>query len=128
MQFFSLFQFGAKMPILGKFVHFTCTTLFRSKHSSHKFNLCTTNLCACKRLLHSSINSEKYQENDSLNKNVNRQSKSLLRSNYAGFLSQNRSMGIAAKFVNNSPRKIQPYMKLMRIDKPIGETNLIFFL
>jgi hypothetical protein len=27
---------------------------------------------------------------------------------------------LAATFVNNSPASLQPYMKLMRIDKPIG--------
>lgn len=36
-------------------------------------------------------------------------------------LQQKRYLSIAAKLVNNSSPKIQPYMKLMRIDKPIGK-------
>lgn len=32
---------------------------------------------------------------------------------------QRRYLGLAAKIVNNSPPKIKPYLKLMRMDKPI---------
>lgn len=39
-------------------------------------------------------------------------------------LQQNRHLGIAAKLVNNASPRVQPYMKLMRIDKPIGETDV----
>lgn len=35
---------------------------------------------------------------------------------------QKRCVSIAAKLVNNASPKVQPYMKLMRIDKPIGKT------
>lgn len=38
-----------------------------------------------------------------------------------GDLQQKRYLSIAAKLVNNASPKVQPYMKLMRIDKPIGE-------
>jgi hypothetical protein len=31
-----------------------------------------------------------------------------------------RARTLAAAFVNNSASALQPYMKLMRIDKPIG--------
>lgn len=34
---------------------------------------------------------------------------------------QKRCLNIAAKLVNNASPKVQPYMKLMRIDKPIGK-------
>lgn len=34
---------------------------------------------------------------------------------------QKRCLSIAAKLVNNASPKVQPYMKLMRIDKPIGK-------
>jgi len=37
-------------------------------------------------------------------------------------LQQNRYLSIAAKLVNNASPKVQPYMKLMRIDKPTGKT------
>lgn len=33
---------------------------------------------------------------------------------------QKRYIGLAAKLVNNTSPKVQPYMKLMRMDKPIG--------
>jgi len=36
-------------------------------------------------------------------------------------LQQKRYLNIAAKLVNNSSPKVQPYMKLMRIDRPIGK-------
>lgn len=36
-------------------------------------------------------------------------------------LQQKRCLSIAAKLVNNASPKVQPYMKLMRIDKPIGK-------
>lgn len=36
-------------------------------------------------------------------------------------LQQKRYLNIAAKLVNNASPKVQPYMKLMRIDKPIGK-------
>ena len=113
-----------KMLIIGKCLHFTCSSVLRSKYSSHKFNLCTTNLCACKRLLHLSlINTEPQQNRQCLvpQRDVfSRRSKSTLPHNQMGFVEQKRHMGRAAKFVNSSPSKIQPYMKLMRIDKPIG--------
>lgn len=35
-----------------------------------------------------------------------------------------RCLSIATKLVNNASPKVQPYMKLMRIDKPIGMTQL----
>lgn len=35
-------------------------------------------------------------------------------------LQQRRYLGLAAKLVNNASPKIQPYLKLMRMDKPIG--------
>ena len=38
---------------------------------------------------------------------------------------QNKSYSIAARIVESSPKKIQPYMKLMRIDKPIGKQFLV---
>lgn len=37
-------------------------------------------------------------------------------------LQQKRYLSIATKLVNNASPKVQPYMKLMRIDKPIGKT------
>ncbi|XP_051168927.1 4-hydroxybenzoate polyprenyltransferase, mitochondrial [Leptopilina boulardi] len=116
--------------ILGKYLHFTCTTLFRSKHSSLKFNLCTTNLCACKRLLYTSLvnyTEVSQRKNNCLkNENIDRLSKSLLHNNRKGFLIQKRDLGIAAKLVNSSPHKLQPYMKLMRIEKPIGSWLLFW--
>jgi hypothetical protein len=36
-------------------------------------------------------------------------------------LQQKRYFDIAAKLVNNASPQVQPYMKLMRIDKPIGD-------
>jgi len=36
-------------------------------------------------------------------------------------LQQKRCLNIAAKLVNNASPKVQPYMKLMRIDRPIGK-------
>lgn len=39
---------------------------------------------------------------------------------------QKRYLGLAAKLVNNVPSKVQPYMKLMRIDKPIGSWLLFW--
>lgn len=39
-------------------------------------------------------------------------------------LQQKRCLGIAAKLVNNTSSKVQPYMKLMRIDKPIGKIQI----
>ncbi|XP_011298854.1 4-hydroxybenzoate polyprenyltransferase, mitochondrial [Fopius arisanus] len=39
---------------------------------------------------------------------------------------QKRSVSVAAKIVDLSPPKIQPYMKLMRIDKPIGSWLLFW--
>ncbi|XP_043473662.1 4-hydroxybenzoate polyprenyltransferase, mitochondrial [Leptopilina heterotoma] len=116
-----------RIIMLGKCINFTCTTFIRTKHSSHKFNLCTTNLCACKRLLHcSTVNLEHFQKNNNFKKeDVNRQSK-LLSSNQTEFPSQKRNMGIAEKFVNNLSPKIQPYMKLMRIEKPIGSWLLFW--
>lgn len=37
------------------------------------------------------------------------------------FHQPNRNVSIAGKIVAKAPSKIQPYMKLMRIDKPIGK-------
>lgn len=40
----------------------------------------------------------------------------------------NRKVGtLAAMFVNNSASALQPYMKLMRIDKPIGTNSFVYF-
>ncbi|KMQ92574.1 para-hydroxybenzoate-- mitochondrial [Lasius niger] len=39
---------------------------------------------------------------------------------------QKRCLSIAAKLVNNASPKVQPYMKLMRIDKPIGSWLLFW--
>lgn len=39
-------------------------------------------------------------------------------------LQQKRCLNFAAKLVNNSSPKVQPYMKLMRIDRPIGKIDL----
>jgi len=39
-------------------------------------------------------------------------------------LQQKRYFDIAAKLVNNASPQVQPYMKLMRIDKPIGNIFL----
>ncbi|XP_011646694.1 4-hydroxybenzoate polyprenyltransferase, mitochondrial [Pogonomyrmex barbatus] len=41
-------------------------------------------------------------------------------------LQQRRYLSIAAKLVNNASPKVQPYMKLMRIDKPIGSWLLFW--
>ncbi|KAL0111147.1 hypothetical protein PUN28_012811 [Cardiocondyla obscurior] len=41
-------------------------------------------------------------------------------------LQQKRNLSIAAKLVNNISPKVQPYMKLMRIDKPIGSWLLFW--
>lgn len=41
-------------------------------------------------------------------------------------LQQKRYLNIAAKLVNNASPKVQPYMKLMRIDKPIGSWLLFW--
>ncbi|XP_012223925.2 4-hydroxybenzoate polyprenyltransferase, mitochondrial [Linepithema humile] len=41
-------------------------------------------------------------------------------------LRQKRCLSIAAKLVNNVSPKVQPYMKLMRIDKPIGSWLLFW--
>ncbi|XP_018051380.1 PREDICTED: 4-hydroxybenzoate polyprenyltransferase, mitochondrial [Atta colombica] len=41
-------------------------------------------------------------------------------------LQQNRYLSIAAKLVNNASPKVQPYMKLMRIDKPTGSWLLFW--
>lgn len=43
-------------------------------------------------------------------------------------LQQTRCLSIAAKLVNNASPKVQPYMKLMRIDKPIGKIRLFRLL
>ncbi|XP_008216589.1 4-hydroxybenzoate polyprenyltransferase, mitochondrial [Nasonia vitripennis] len=42
------------------------------------------------------------------------------------FHQTNRNASIAAKLVEKAPSKIQPYMKLMRIDKPIGSWLLFW--
>lgn len=39
-------------------------------------------------------------------------------------LEQKRYLNIAAKLVNNASPKVQPYMKLIRLDKPIGKLLL----
>ncbi|CAL1689524.1 unnamed protein product [Lasius platythorax] len=39
---------------------------------------------------------------------------------------EKRCLSIAAKLVNNASPKVQPYMKLMRIDKPIGSWLLFW--
>ncbi|XP_034952314.1 4-hydroxybenzoate polyprenyltransferase, mitochondrial [Chelonus insularis] len=39
---------------------------------------------------------------------------------------QIRHLNIAAKIVNNFPSRVQPYMKLMRIDRPIGSWLLFW--
>lgn len=44
------------------------------------------------------------------------------------FYQTNRNVSIAAKIVEKAPSKIQPYMKLMRIDKPIGKHMQAFIL
>lgn len=41
-------------------------------------------------------------------------------------LQQKRCLSIAAKLVSNASPKVQPYMKLMRIDKPIGSWLLFW--
>lgn len=45
---------------------------------------------------------------------------------------QKRHSSIATKLVQNAPSKVQPYMKLMRIDKPIGlykhNTHFLLFV
>ncbi|XP_011152626.1 4-hydroxybenzoate polyprenyltransferase, mitochondrial isoform X2 [Harpegnathos saltator] len=41
-------------------------------------------------------------------------------------LQQKRYLGLAAKLVNNVSPKVQPYMKLMRMDKPIGSWLLFW--
>jgi hypothetical protein len=40
---------------------------------------------------------------------------------FGKFESINRSLSIASAIVDKAPLKFQPYMKLMRIDKPIGK-------
>lgn len=37
-----------------------------------------------------------------------------------------QSVTLAARIVNKSPRRIQPYLKLIRMDKPIGEIKIIY--
>ncbi|XP_032680687.1 4-hydroxybenzoate polyprenyltransferase, mitochondrial [Odontomachus brunneus] len=41
-------------------------------------------------------------------------------------LQQKRYLGLAAKLVNNASPKVQPYMKLIRMDKPIGSWLLFW--
>ena len=110
------------MLISGKCLHFTCTTLLRSNYSSHKLNPYIKSLCACERLLHLSLVRLNLQDNKKLQvlkvNEISTKSKSIF--SRTVYFEQKRHIGFAAKFVNNSSPKIQPYMKLMRIDKPIG--------
>ena len=38
-------------------------------------------------------------------------------------LKDKKALGFAAKFVNSAKPEFQPYLKLMRIDKPIGKLS-----
>ncbi|XP_018315287.1 4-hydroxybenzoate polyprenyltransferase, mitochondrial isoform X2 [Mycetomoellerius zeteki] len=78
----------------------------------------------------SAIQYNKYK--NEMNPNVQRNTYSLSRieniSAHVKLVSsqQNRCLSIAAKLVNNASPKVQPYMKLMRIDKPIGSWLLFW--
>lgn len=37
----------------------------------------------------------------------------------------NKKIAFAAKIINNSPPKIKPYLKLIRLDRPIGKIKVI---
>lgn len=49
-----------------------------------------------------------------------------INSNKSMNLNQERHLSLAARIVESSPTNIQPYMKLMRIDKPIGSWLLFW--
>lgn len=40
-------------------------------------------------------------------------------------IQSNKKVTFAAKLVNNSPPKIKPYLKLIRLDRPIGKIKVI---
>ncbi|XP_072747745.1 4-hydroxybenzoate polyprenyltransferase, mitochondrial [Anoplolepis gracilipes] len=94
-------------------------------------NRTTRNLSrTCTEIRTLSVAHEKYKHK--ADPSVQKIAHSLLRPNNApthvklAFSQQKRCMSIAAKLVNNASPKVQPYMKLMRIDKPIGSWLLFW--
>jgi len=89
-------------------------------------NCITMNFRPCTKIhTFSAVQYNKYKHE--VNPNVQKTTYSLLRIEdilthvKLASLQQKRCLNIAAKLVNNASPKVQPYMKLMRIDKPIGK-------
>lgn len=108
--------------------HFTgvISALSHNAFSSFTLNCTARNLSRlCTEVRTLSIAHEKYKHK--VDPNARQIVHSLLRTNDAlthdklALLQQKRCLSIAAALVNNASPKVQPYMKLMRIDKPIGK-------
>ncbi|XP_057340108.1 4-hydroxybenzoate polyprenyltransferase, mitochondrial isoform X2 [Microplitis mediator] len=84
--------------------------------------------CRCSQINDSSVNNDvniKHQRlytSDIKFQSVN----SLLLRQVRKTMKQDRQFSIAAKIVDSSPTNIRPYLKLMRIDKPIGSWLLFW--
>lgn len=115
------------MPIIKKCHRLTGVISLLSHNVYPSFislNFTTRNfsrLCTEVRTL--SVGYKKYKINPSAQNiaySLSRTSNTLINVKLAP-LQQKRYLNIAAKLVNNASPKVQPYMKLMRIDKPIGK-------
>lgn len=113
--------------------HFTgvISALSHNAFSSFTLNCTARNLSRlCTEVRTLSIAHEKYKHK--VDPNARQIVHSLLRTNDAlthdklALLQQKRCLSIAAALVNNASPKVQPYMKLMRIDKPIGSWLLFW--
>ncbi|XP_012530333.2 4-hydroxybenzoate polyprenyltransferase, mitochondrial [Monomorium pharaonis] len=108
--------------------------LSRNAYSSFKLlNRKAVNFKPCTKIqTFSIVQCTKYKQNVNSNVLLQRTTYSLLRIEdiltHAKLtdLQQKRCLSIAAKLVNNASSKVQPYMKLMRIDRPIGSWLLFW--
>lgn len=105
------------------------TRLFKSISSSSLPCLKSPNLQSYARLRTSShvnitSNRKEFLDNERRKENA-RKTKKILQDTLLDS-QQRRHVGIAATIVNKSSDRLQPYMKLMRIDKPIGSWLLFW--
>ncbi|XP_012263188.2 4-hydroxybenzoate polyprenyltransferase, mitochondrial [Athalia rosae] len=103
--------------------------------SSHKTQLkYTVNYCSCRQIPTSSVDINKnyttYTNNvkplSITSKQIPNISTNIRLLHNKNEISQRRHVSLASTIVNRSSNSIQPYMKLMRIDKPIGSWLLFW--
>ncbi|XP_012279773.1 4-hydroxybenzoate polyprenyltransferase, mitochondrial [Orussus abietinus] len=121
------------MPVLGRCQQLNgLTRLLRTvERSSHKQSkLWTLDLCAYARIdtslfVNTSVDCQRCKDEQGEN-NLLRTKGIVIPSKVSRNLNPRRCKSYAASLVDSSPPTIQPYMKLMRINKPIGSWLLFW--